>query len=111
MSQAKLVFVEKQDGQLAPNQKQTRKCGCKPCSVEAAVFKEFLILVPTCTVVAGSLVLKRGLQVWFGASFDGKQLFAAPSCQSHWHFWPSRRVSIVPQVTATIAHRGLAGKC
>lgn len=78
MSLAKLAFVEKQDGQVAFKQNQSRKCGSKPCAVEAAVFKKFLILVATCTVVAGLLVLKRGLQVGLGASFDGKQLLAAP---------------------------------
>lgn len=53
MNQAKLAFVEKQDGQVTSNQKQSRKGGSKPCSVEAAVSKEFFILVATCTVVAG----------------------------------------------------------
>lgn len=91
MSQAKLAFVENQDGQVASNQKQPRKGGSKPCNMEAAVFKEFFILVATRTVVAGSLVLKRGMvQVWLGVSFDEKQLFAAPSFQSHLHLWASR---------------------
>lgn len=78
MSQAKLAFVEKQDGHVASNQRQSRRGGSKPCNVEATVFKEFFILMATCTV-AGSLVLKGGMvQVWLGASFDEKQLFAAP---------------------------------
>lgn len=81
--------------------------------MEAAVFKEFFILVATCTVVAGSLVLKRGLQVWLGASFDEKQLFAAPLLSEP----PAPlglqdlRVNIVPQFTAAISHHGLAGRC
>lgn len=104
MSQAKLAFVEKQDGQVASNQKQSRKGGGKPCSAESAVFKEFPILVATCTVVAGSLVLKRGLQVWLGASFDGKQLFAAPLLSEPTAplVLQDLRVNIVPQVTATL---------
>lgn len=57
--------------------------------------------------------VKERFQVWLGASFDEKQLFAAPLLSEP----PAPpglqdlRVNIVPQVTATIAHRGLAGRC
>lgn len=108
MSQAKLAFVEKQYGHVPSNQKQSRKGGSKTFSVEAALFEEFFILVATCTVVAGTPVLKRGLQVWLDASFDEKQLFAAPLLSEP----PAPlglqdvRVNTVPQGAATISHRG-----
>lgn len=58
-------------------------------------------------------MLKRGLQAQLGAHFQRKQVFTVPLLPEP-PLLPSLqdlRVNAVPQVTPTIAHCGLAGRC
>jgi len=62
----------------------------------------------------GPPVLKRGLQAQLGARFHRKQLFVAPLLLPELPALPTFQdlsVDAVPQVSPTIAHRSLAGRC